>query len=397
MPTDKDIHVLFLARWYPHRYDPMFGLFVERHAEAVAEFCKVSVLYVHQDFELKGKSHEITTESKNGIFCIRIYHRAPAFNIPLLTPILKTLRYWHYNRKGIRRVIKSQGEIDINHVHVMTRLGVVALFRRIFHKTPYIITEHWSRYLPITNTYKGFFRKLATKLVVRNAGAVCPVTNNLKQALLGHKLRNRNYHIIPNVVDILKFTPGKPDTGKQKKEIVHISCFEDRSKNISGILRVVKKLAEKRDDFTLKLVGDGFNLDDMKEYAKQLNIPDNRVHFTGLLEGDDLVTSLRQADFMLMFSNYENMPVVINESFACGIPVVSTNVGGISEVVNDENGILVEKGDEKELLEALEKMLDKSDNYDPDKLREYAVGKFSNQVVGKQYYNIYRSQVERRS
>ena len=41
-------HIVFLARWYPHRYDPMFGLFVQRHAEAAALFNDITVIYCNE-------------------------------------------------------------------------------------------------------------------------------------------------------------------------------------------------------------------------------------------------------------------------------------------------------------------------------------------------------------
>ena len=41
-------HIIFLARWYPHRYDPMFGLFIQRHAEAAALFNDITVIYCQQ-------------------------------------------------------------------------------------------------------------------------------------------------------------------------------------------------------------------------------------------------------------------------------------------------------------------------------------------------------------
>ena len=47
--------IVFLARWYPHKYDPMFGLFVQRHAEAAALHDKVTVVYVHPDENAKDK------------------------------------------------------------------------------------------------------------------------------------------------------------------------------------------------------------------------------------------------------------------------------------------------------------------------------------------------------
>jgi glycosyltransferase involved in cell wall biosynthesis len=78
------------------------------------------------------------------------------------------------------------------------------------------------------------------------------------------------------------------------------------------------------------------------------------------------------------------------ESFSCGIPFVSSNVGGISEYVTEENGLLVEPRNEKQLAEALVKMLINIKDYDSEKIREMAVQNFDNKVVGKKYYNLYK-------
>ena len=58
------------------------------------------------------------------------------------------------------------------------------------------------------------------------------------------------------------------------------------------------------------------------------------MSFTGLLEGQKLADELASGDFLVMSSNYENMPVVILEALASGLPVVSTNVGGIKEMID---------------------------------------------------------------
>jgi hypothetical protein len=54
-------HIVFLARWYTHRYDPMFGLFVQRHAEAAALFNDITVVYCQQ-----------TTDNRQQTLSIRI-------------------------------------------------------------------------------------------------------------------------------------------------------------------------------------------------------------------------------------------------------------------------------------------------------------------------------------
>ncbi|MCF8233740.1 MAG: glycosyltransferase [Bacteroidales bacterium] len=388
MPADKNIHVLFLSRWYPHRYDPMPGLFVQRHAEAVALYTKVSLLYVHPDKQLKYKKHEIFETEENGVYTIKIYYRNHDYKIPFLNEIIKGWKYFRYNRKGIRLIERKKGKANLLHVNILTRLGVIAYFQKLLSGTPYIITEHWSRYLPITNTYHGKFRKRITKLLAKKAGAITAVTGNLKKAMQNHGIHNRNFEVVPNVVDTNKFIPAeKQHTGK--KCIVHISCFEDRSKNISGIINVIERLSKKRDDFELILVGEGINLDQMKSLAAEKGLTDKTIRFTGLLENKTLIEALQQADFMLMFSNYENMPVVINESLSCGVPVISSDVGGISEVINPQTGLLVEKGNEQHLEEKINSMLDHFREFNSQKLREYAIKNFSYEAVGRRFVEIY--------
>lgn len=390
MNEQEKINILFLTRWYPHRYDPMPGLFVERHAEAVSRFCNVKLLYVHADTGIDTK-YEIIDESKNEIEITRIYYKAVKHNIPLLSYLAKGFKFIKYNLKGIKHIKGKSFHFDIIHVNILTRLGIVALFEKFSSKTPYIITEHWSRYLPITNTYHGFLRKWITKIVVRNASAVTTVTENLKQAMLTHGLKNNNYQVIPNVVDTSKFRPVDKKEEKPKKTIIHISCFEDKSKNISGILKMAGKLSEKRDDFVLKMVGEGIDLDQVTELSKRNKTYNKTVFFTGLLENEDLIKEIQQADFLIMFSNYENMPVVINEALSCGIPVLSTNVGGIPEVINQNTGILINKKDEKELLSKTIYMLDNFTRYESSGLRKYAMEHFSNDAVAEKFYILYRS------
>jgi len=238
-------------------------------------------------------------------------------------------------------------------------------------------------------TYKGFLRKFFTKIVVKNASAVMPVTANLKEAMLDWGLQNRNYVIIPNVVDVNLFKPAERVAQGEIKKLIHLSCFSDEFKNISGILRVMKRLSEKRNDFTLKLVGEGEDLQAMKDYAGQLGITGKYVSFEGLKENQELVDLLAASDAMVMFSNAENLPVVMLESFACGVPVISTRVGGIHEHLNNERGMLTEPRNEDSFLINLNNLLDNLHQYNGQKIREYAVSHFSEKVIGKTIFDVY--------
>ena len=373
-------HIVFLARWYPHRYDPMFGLFVQRHAEAAALFNDITVIYCQQTTDngqqtSSKEKFEIVRTNENNVDTIRVYYKKPKNKIQSL------LRFYRANMMALKLCKKP----DLIHVHVLTRLGVIAWIQKILHKTPYIITEHWSRYLP-GNDFTGFLRKTACKLVVRNAKTVTTVTENLATAMSNHGLKNDNYVVLPNVVNLDMFHISEKNNNPCK--IIHISCFEDKSKNISGLLESLKIIDDKGIDFQCKLIGEGMDLDLMKDKAKNLQLI-NKVSFTGLLQGQALADELSSGDFLVLSSNYENMPVVILEALASGLPVVSTNVGGIKEMIDDTKGILVEPRNKEALAEAMIKMIETHKNYDANYLRNSVIEKYGYESVGRFLSRLY--------
>ena len=405
-------HIVFLARWYPHRYDPMFGLFVQRHAEAAALFNDITVIYCQQvdkstsqqvesqsrdvstipinnkqdivdaSMHYNKKNFEIVRTLENNVDTIRIYYKKPK------NKILSLLRFYRANMIGLK-LCKSP--VDLIHVHILTRLGVVAWIQKLLHKTPYIITEHWSRYLP-GNDFGGFMRKLATKIVVRNAKLVTTVTNNLAKAMQNHGLKNDNYVVLPNVVNLDMFHISEKKNNTPCK-IIHVSCFEDKSKNISGLLESLKIVEQKGIDFQCTLIGEGMDFDLMKAKAEELQLI-NKVSFTGLLEGQKLADELSSGDFLVLSSNYENMPVVILEALASGLPVVSTNVGGIKEMIDETKGILVEPRNKEALAEAIIKMIETHNDYDPDCLRKSVIEKYGYESVGKMLSGMYHNELK---
>jgi glycosyltransferase involved in cell wall biosynthesis len=392
MGVDLKLKVLYLPRWYPNRYDPMPGLFIERHARSVAGYVDVSVLYVHQDNKL-GSSYEIDRFRDDELIQVKIYYRPYRSPVPGLAQLINLGRFLKYHRKGLKMIRKESGKPDLVHVNVLTRLGMIALLYKWITGTPYVITEHWTRYLPQMDNFKGFLRKMVTRLVVRNASAVMPVTDNLRRAMESHGLKNSNYRVIPNVVDLAMFDLSKIDLPGVKKEFIHVSCFEDKQKNISGILRILKRLSEKRTDWICHMVGEGIHLEKLVNYARELGIEGTFVRFHGLKENEELARLMAGAGFQVMFSRFENLPVVILESYACGVPVLSTDVGGISEHMNDDLGMLIPGENEEKLFEKIDYLLDHYKEYDKNKLREYASAHFSREVIGAQLFEVY-SQVK---
>ncbi len=79
------------------------------------------------------------------------------------------------------------------------------------------------------------------------------------------------------------------------------------------------------------------------------------------------------------------------ESLCSGIPVIATRVGGIPEVIGNENGILIDAGDEKELLGAMKLMVDKAPFYDKEKFSRHAAKHFSYETVAEEIMAVYDS------
>ena len=391
---NKKLKILLIPRWYPHRYDPMPGIFIKRQAEVISSFSEVAVIYVHEDTECPNK-YEIDTIDENGVQVIRVYYQIPKNGLPLLNNLIRLCRFFKANLLGFKMIHSFQP--DMVHVHALTRQGLIAYIYKIINRKPYVITEHWSRYFIENGTYKGWIRKWITNLVVKQASSVIAVSEKLKNAMIHSGLQNSSFYVIGNQVDMDHFKSIEKEgiTKKLKKRIIHISCFEDKSKNISGFLRIISRLARNRMDFECRLIGYGPEWLELKNYAIELGISSELVSFTGLKEEDELVKEINNADFLVLSSQYETFGTVIIETLACGIPVVSCDVGIASEVINYTNGMIVPTDNEKDLEEAIHAMLDRCNEYDRLKIRQSVFEKYNNQVIGDQLHQIYNSVVNK--
>ncbi len=388
MGQNKRFKIWFFPRWYPDRSDTMFGLFVQRHAQAISITDDVFVLYITPSSICK-ENYEIAELHVNGITEIicyyKKYHGLFESIINFYKYIIGTFKVYHYCRK-------KYGISDINHVHILTRTSILPYYLKIKNKIPYIITEHWSRYLPEnikTGSYKGILRKFFTRLFVYNSFAVTTVTKNLGDAMKMAGLNSKKYLVIPNVADSKAFYPSTEKNNSRVKKLIHISCFDEKAKNVKGIIDVISELWQERSDFTMQIIGDGPDYNDVFEYSASKNIPKNVLIFAGLVEGEELAKTMRESDLFVMFSNYENLPCTIVESMTSGVPVISTDVGGIREFVPEYAGSLISKANKSELKQAIVSAMDNPTSFDKQKTREYALNTFSNEAISIKFHTLY--------
>lgn len=393
--TDQiKIKVLFWPGWwYPDRFNPMNGIFIRRHAEAVAPLVDLAVLYVTADPGLSGHTYEIEVASDQVGLTVRVYYR------PLPVPVrpLRILNVWRYfraARRGIRELRSRWGKPEIVHLHVNPPWGQILAQQFHFPRLPFIFTEHWSGYHPANGEYRGFFRRLLTSWVVAKAFAVTPVSRNLQEAMESHGLHGR-FEVIPNAVRTDRFFPTQAPHSDLPFTFLHVSRLVPL-KNVAGILRATANLWQERQDFRLIVVGEGADRKSLERLARDQLSAAEYVRFVGRKDENELAEIMRQADCFVLFSDYENLPCVISEAMASGLPVIATRVGGIPEQVQPGMGILVESGNEDGLRKAMADAINGVLLFDLAKIRRFAESNYSFPEVGRRLFRLYQEVLQPR-
>jgi glycosyltransferase involved in cell wall biosynthesis len=158
-------------------------------------------------------------------------------------------------------------------------------------------------------------------------------------------------------------------------------------KNVEGILNAVKGLSKLRQDFELVIVGP--IVPDLIKMIATLHVT-SLVIYTGEISYPEVASQMQNASAFVLFSRHENFPCVIIEALCCGLPCIATNVGGVREAVNNDNGIIVKSESEGQLIEAMAKMMNEYHRFDRFKIAEEAQKKYSYSTIGKQFYELYR-------
>jgi glycosyltransferase involved in cell wall biosynthesis len=374
--------VLFLSSWYPNRTNDTLGNFVEKHINSVSKFVNSYSLAFFSDKNCK--KIEICIIQKEHYHEIVVYFpKAP--QIFLLKQIFSLFYYIKAILKGFSYLKKNNFTFQLIHVHVAFPISIIALYFKNFKKIPYIITEHSTCYSKELSTI-SFVQKCIAKRAFRKADLILPVSQNLANAIHFFS-QAENFMIIPNVVDVNLFEKKSVNLS-QNIIFIHISTANDKQKNLSGIIEVFAELIKENQHIFLKILSDG-PLKQFKKLALDLDIKSNNIQFIGKSTTSEVAQHLKESDALVLFSNYENFPCVIPESFAVGIPVISSNVNGIPEYVNDENGILIQAKNKNELKMAILSLVNKEKQFDSQRLRDYAIQEFSYESIGLKLVTIY--------
>ena len=377
--------VLWLASWYPNEREPFSGDFIQRHAEAVSMYQPVKVIYVgkqadHSIGELARKVENKTGNLQEHIEYYTIRKR-------YLKKWRSLYSYFKIHAEIIKDLKKNDGLPDLVHVHVAMKAGLIALYMKWKYKIPYVLTEHWTGYYPQSKDSlfnKSVFERYLVRLIIRNASVLLPVSQALGDQISQNWARIP-FRKISNVVDTRFFYRTKYRKPHPFR-FIHISSLLYQ-KNPEGIINCFIHLLKSGHNAELVLVGP-LNT----SVNKLLNLhasESKKFRTTGEISYEEVGNELRNADALIMFSYYENMPCVILEALCSGLPVIASQVGGIPEVINPENGILVAAGNEQMLLEAMQNMLANYNSFECGVNSLTASATYSYEKVGKEIVQVY--------
>jgi glycosyltransferase involved in cell wall biosynthesis len=163
--------------------------------------------------------------------------------------------------------------------------------------------------------------------------------------------------VIPNIIDLSRFKPRAAQDHGDAPHLIVVRNLE-RLYDIATALRALVIVRERYPRARMTVAGSGPEHETLVRLARDVGVAD-AVHFTGRVEHAQVPAIYAQADVALNPSLADNMPNSVLEAYASGVPVVSTNVGGVPDIVVDGvSGLLVPPGDPAAMALAVVRLLD---------------------------------------
>lgn len=247
---------------------------------------------------------------------------------------------------------------DIIHSQSIMRTGLSSLLIKKLNKTPYVV------YCRGGDVYdEWLFKDAITNLVFSNADALIALTEDMKKKMC--ETVPRQVAVIPNGVEVSRFNSLAPADAITRlnlnglKPIIFVGRLHEE-KGVKYLIEAMQHVRNKCPDAILMIVGDGPERDTLKELTSSLGL-DGCIRYCGNIANKDVPLYLRASDIFVLPSLSEGFPVTVLEAMAAGLPIISTRITGLPEIVKDSiNGFLVRPKDPIALGEKIVTLLEDS-------------------------------------
>ncbi|MBI35796.1 MAG: N-acetyl-alpha-D-glucosaminyl L-malate synthase BshA [Flavobacteriales bacterium] len=266
----------------------------------------------------------------------------------------------------IVEVVKYEN-LDLLHVHyAIPHASAAYLAKQILKKQgihiPYMTTLHGT---DITLVGKEPEFEPTISFAINQSDIVTSVSRSLKEETYRHFKVAKEIRVIPNFVCISKFNKEQDKCKKDlfapsgEKVLMHISNFR-KVKRIQDVIKI-HSIVNAKIPTRLILIGDGPERSSMERLAREEGVEDS-TYFLGKIKETEKALCL--ADVYLMTSETESFGVSALEALASGVPVISSNTGGIPEVnTHNTTGFLSKVGDVEDMAKNLSNLLTDNELY----------------------------------
>lgn len=388
------LHILIVPSWYRASKADTQGSFFREQAFALYKAGhQVGIVHPQHRSMRQWQStftgkYGFDIEDDNGIPTLRM-HTMTWF--PRQIPYLN---YWLWVRNGIalyEAYVSRYGAPDVVHAHATLYGGLLAWTIQQRYQIPFAITEHGTAYA--RNLFAPWELKMAAKAVAA-ADARLAVSEAFCQEI--SRFIGSQWQPCANVVPE-SFTTYPLALTKQAKatEINETKPFVFTTvaylsvrKGIHHLITAFASAFGGDKTARLKIGGDGGERDRLEALAAELNISD-QVVFLGALDREAVREAIAQTDVFVLASQYETFGVVVIEALALGKPVIATRCGGPNQVVQSQDGLLIEPENVPALTQALQHMRDRADEYDAKTIRQNCIARFGEQALVDRLLPIY--------
>jgi glycosyltransferase involved in cell wall biosynthesis len=370
--------ILVFSSLFPSEKRPTAGVFIRERMFRVAEQIPIIVVSPIPWFPFQGiirlwKPHfrpqPKQYEVQNGI---QIYF--PRFlSIP---GFFKSWDGFFMALGSLPTLIKLRNNFNIIDAHFAYPDGYAATLLGKWLKVPISITLRGTE-VPLSKMPE---RKKRMLIALKNATRIFSVSDSLKKHVVSLGAENNKIQVVGNGIDIEKFYPldkiqmrEKLDIPSHAKVLISVGGLVDR-KGFHRVIDVLPELVVKYPELIYLIVGgesaEGNIQKQLEEQVSRLKLEKN-VRFLGAYSSEKLKEPLSAADLFVLATANEGWANVFLEAMACGLPVITTDVGGNKEVVCDSNfGTITPFGNSESLLTALLNGLEKK--WDSELIIQYA-------------------------
>lgn len=381
------MNILIIPSWYDTPDNPVRGIFFKEQAQALLSYFKknnidvtVSILalqyYNIRERHLYSGLKKISVTKENGITTVR----ARLFHIPKLEEI-NLRRGASYLKKLINYTQKITGlDFSLIHIHSVQFSGIWYALSGL--KIPYVITEHSSAFF---RNRIGKVEKKYLSRVFDNAKSVIAVGKGLAEKIQVYS--QKKVEVIFNIVKDVPFETF--EHLKRDERFVFLSLgYDIKVKGFDILLSAFAKFL--KNDTGILMLG-GLTEESQKILQSQAEILgiQGSVVLKGRIPHDEVYKMMKQSSCFVLPSRFETFGIVLAESMYVGRPVIASRTGGPDSFVTEKTGVLIEPGNEEQLITALSEMRKNYFRYNQNEIRQYALDTFTANVICDKIYKVY--------